>query len=184
MLAREGEWDEYGFHQCEFCGGAVQQSGAAEVGFRLDKDKRPVILSRCANPHTIECEFTIQTRSCADEPLPFGVIQRDEELYYQLRAESLPGERGNAHHRRKFGNEGKNPDTRVKALGIAIQRLRAAVAHFLDLFRLCLRMGWIGNHPKRYGYTPVSVRRAEAKKRKQREKRQRARAILAGGPSP
>jgi hypothetical protein len=43
----------------------------------------------------------------------------------------------------------------VKALGIAIHRLRAAVAHSLDLFRVCLRMGWIGNHPKRYTGKPV-----------------------------
>lgn len=40
-------------------------------------------------------------------------------------------------------------DTRVKMLGIAVMELRARISHFLTIFRVCLRQGWLGTLAKR-----------------------------------
>jgi hypothetical protein len=60
----------------------------------------------------------------------------------------------NAHalSRARHATLGDSLPIRPKRIGIEHQNVPAALACFLDIFRVCLRFGWIGNWPQRRPY--------------------------------
>ena len=135
--------DEYGFKVCEHCGGATRRTGT-EV-----RNGRMVAVFRCVDPLTRRCETAVQRVPCEAEPLLFGQVARDEELYFELRGGTNKN-RENVHAlaRIRHATVGDSLPIRCKRVGIAHQDLRAALACFLDIFRVCLRFGWLGNWPR------------------------------------
>lgn len=173
---RTDNHDEYGFLACEHCGGATRRAGTE---FRHG---RMVAAYRCIDPLTPQCETAAQRVPCEVEPLLFGPIARDEELYFELRGGANKS-RENVHAlaRVRHATEGNSLPIRCKRLGIAHQDLRAALACFLDIFRVCLRFGWIGNWPNR---KPWIVRRRSGSGgvRRLRELRAKVGVLLPRGP--
>jgi hypothetical protein len=90
-----------------------------------------------------------QSRALDDEPLVLGVLGRDSELYFELRNQGKPFEKSHRNGRTRYGTAANNVDTRPKRVGIEFLELRSSISHFVEVFRLCLRNGWIGNHPTR-----------------------------------
>jgi hypothetical protein len=145
---RADDLDEYGTIACDYCGSPTARLKVRGGDFVIKRGK-PYIRSRCANPHTPECLIRLQLTPCEREWLLLGVVSHEEELYFQLRR--VLREREKAHHdaRTRHGNEGKDERSRLKRLGIPFLELRDAIARFLDIFRICLRMGWIGTHERK-----------------------------------
>lgn len=135
--------DEYGVPYCKHCG---------SPGVRVRHESRRgkgYVRFRCANPHTPSCRGTLQSLACETEPRLLGVLGREDEVYYQLRARSKSSERAHRAERQRYATAGKNVDTRPKMLGVSVMELRARISHFLTTFRVCLRQGWLGNLAKR-----------------------------------
>jgi hypothetical protein len=143
---RRDTHDEYGIPTCRYCGGSGTTVGK-NLGFEFRRGK-PVITYRCASPVTQECYRRKQRRPCSLEWLLLGVISREDPLYYELRNQGKPSERMHGNARKRSGQSGNNLTSRPKRIGIPFMALRAAIGAFLDVFRLCLRFGWLGSHPK------------------------------------
>ena len=143
---RTDDHDEYGFRTCDHCGGPCKRTGTERRGAHL------VATFRCVDPLTPQCNQE-QSVPCDVEPLLFGVVSRDEDLYFELRS-GANRNKENAHAlaRARHATLGDSLPIRPKRIGIEHMDLRAALACFLDIFRVCLRFGWIGNWPKRHAY--------------------------------
>jgi hypothetical protein len=115
-----------------------------------------MIRYRCATPATDACYKRLQRRPCDLEWLLLGVISREDPLYYELRNQGKPSEKAHTNARTRSGQAGKDLTSRPKRIGIPFMTYRAAVGAFLDVFRLCLRHGWLGSHPQP---RPVTLRR-------------------------
>lgn len=143
---RRDTHDEYGIPTCKFCGGSGTTIGK-NLGFDIRRGK-PVIRFRCATLGEDRCyRRTPQSRPCSLEWLLLGVISREDPLYYELRHRGRPSEGSHGNVRRRTGQSGKNLTSRPKRIGIPFMALRAAIGAFLDVFRVCLRFGWLGSHP-------------------------------------
>lgn len=144
LMRIEGVVDEYGFNYCKHC-------GSPTIRVRHERDKRTgkgYVRARCANPHTDACRTQLQSFACSIEPRLLGVLGRDELLYHQLRVRAKSSERAHRSERQRYSTGGKNVDTRPKMVGVAVMELRARISHFLTIFRVCLRQGWLGNLAK------------------------------------
>lgn len=143
---RRDTHDEYGIPTCHYCGCSGTTIGK-NLGFEYRRGK-PVITYRCASPVTQDCYRRKQRRPCSLEWLLLGVISREDPLYYELRYQGKPSERMHGNARKRTGQSGKDLTSRPKRIGIPFMALRAAIGAFLDVFRICLRFGWLGSHPK------------------------------------
>ena len=76
-------------------------------------------------------------------------LPRYSERYQAVRAAHKNRERSFIQRRRRFGVAGKDETGRLKRRGNGAQRLRAAIARFLEWLFICLRHGWIGSHAYR-----------------------------------
>ena|SRR5471030_2805721 len=104
---------------------------------------------RCLDPKTVACEQHERRIPCDEESLLFGYEDRESPLYFQIRnVGKSRGEGLQWFGRRRYNDTSKTAETRPYRLGIAHVELRAALADFLDIFRVCLRHGWIGNWPR------------------------------------
>jgi hypothetical protein len=156
QLRRDGVCDEYGFTQCRYCGAPGATRGAG-LGWRTIRGV-PYILYRCSNPHTRECEQRLQKQRCSEHPTLLGVLSREDELYWELRGIQKNKEGTHAHSRARHNTSGRGSTSRAKRIGIPFMELRAAIARLLDIFRVCLRQGWLGEYER--------LNRAEARRRK------------------
>ena len=143
---RTDSHDEYGFAFCECCDGPTRRVGIRKHG----RTGEPYVVFRCLDPKTAACERFEKRIPCSEEWLLFGYMDRDSPLYFQLRRTGKS--RGEAPHwygRRRYADTSKTPETRPYIVGIDHVRLRAALSDFLDIFRVCLRFGWLGTWPRR-----------------------------------
>jgi hypothetical protein len=150
-LRKPGSHDEYGFASCRFCGGPGTFKG---LGFRL-KRGTPILEYRCANPITPDCGTRKQQKRCEEEWLLFGALTREDPLRFSLRADAMNKENAHAHSRSRYAVAGNSVYNRAKKLGIPWLDLRASAAQFLDIFRVCLRQGWIDSDAKRNTTPPM-----------------------------
>ncbi len=173
---RTADHDEYGYAFCEYCDGPTRR-----VGIRKIRGK-PTVIFRCLDPKTAACENSERHMRCSEEWLLLGYEDRDSPLYFQLRnAGKNRGEGPHWHGRRRYADTAKSPETRPYRVGIAHVQLRAALADFLDIFRVCLRHGWIGTWPKRNADHVVRRRGGEAAVKNLRRKRARLAVMLPQG---
>jgi hypothetical protein len=178
-LMRRDEYDEYGIPTCHYCG-----SPGTSVGRKLGWERRngkPVIRFRCTNPHTDQCRTAIQRIDCELEYLLLGVLSRECPLYFELRNQGRPQENAHQNARARYCLAGKNVTSRCKRIGIPFMALRAAVASFVEVFRLCLRHGWIGNHKKLNLAAPVRRKGGDRGVRALKRLRARAGLLLPRG---
>lgn len=143
---RRDTHDEYAIPTCHYCGGPGKTVGK-NLGYELRKGT-PVVRYRCAAPVTQACRNRLQRRPFELEWLLFGVVSREDPLYYELRGTGRPNEKAHQNSRTRTGQAGNNLTSRPKRVGIPFMAYRAAVGAFIDVFRLCLRYGWLGSHPK------------------------------------
>jgi hypothetical protein len=141
-LRQEGVVDEYGYCYCDFCG---------SPGYKHHYKHRNGVgytTYYCANPHTEKCRKTLQRKRCDIEPLVLGVLTHDEELYWELRNAGKPQEKAHRVARARYTTGANNVDTRPKRRGIPFLEFRSALSHFVEVFRLCIRQGWLDpDHP-------------------------------------
>lgn len=143
---RTDSHDEYGYAYCECCDGPTRR-----VGTRKNRRTRePYVVFRCLDPKTAACERFEKRVPCSEEWLLFGYENRDSPLYFQLRRTGKNrGEGPHWHGRTRYNDTSKTPETQAYRVGIGHVRLRAALADFLDIFRVCLRFGWLGTWQNR-----------------------------------
>lgn len=143
---RTDSHDEYGFAFCECCDGPTRRIG-------IRKNRRtgePYVVFRCLDPKTAACERFEKRVPCSEEWLLFGYMDRDSPLYFQLRRTGKNrGEGPHWYGRRRYNDTSKTAETRPYIVGIDHVRLRAALSDFLDIFRVCLRFGWLGTWPRK-----------------------------------
>lgn len=144
---RDVRWDEYGDPRCKHCGGPVIRVGNG-LGFVFDHGE-PVIRFKCHLGHTDECRKQTQQIACSENWRMLIGLPRHSERYMAVRAAHKNLERTFAQRRRRFAVSGKDETGRLKRRGNGAQRLRAAIARFLEWLYICLRHGWIGSHAHR-----------------------------------
>lgn len=144
---RDERWDEYGDPRCKHCGGPVLRQGDG-LGLTFDHGE-PVIRYRCHLGHTHECKTKTQQIACSENWRMLIGLPRYSERYHAVRAAHSNLERSFVQRRRRFGVAGKDETGRLKRRGAGVQRLRAAIARFLEWLFICLRHGWIGSHAYR-----------------------------------
>ena len=173
---RTDDHDEYGFVICECCSGPTSRVGIRKVR------GRPQLVFRCLDPKTPECERFERRVWCDEESLLFGYEDRESPLYFQLRG--IGKSRGEGVHwygRRRYNDTSKTAETRPYRVGIAHVELRAALADFLDIFRVCLRHGWIGDWPNSRPARVVRRKGGEAAVKSLRRKRSQLGLLLPRG---
>jgi hypothetical protein len=79
-------------------------------------------------------------------PILTGVAKYSERYQALLSLHDNVGEKGFNEDRSRFGVSGTDNTRRLRRRGVEAQRLRAAVARYLEWMFLCLRDGWIGSH--------------------------------------
>lgn len=166
---RTERWDEHG-PRCEHCGGPSNQHGA-KLGLTIVRGE-PVIRHRCMLGTTADC-LKIQQIRCNEEPLVLNGLSPTSERYQALAAAERNLERTHYQKRRRFAVAGKDDTGKLKRRGASVQRLRAAIARFLEWFYICLRHGWLGQHPYR-NLSDVLQRRAWGKVEKLLHRRRAA----------
>ncbi|HXH33035.1 MAG TPA: hypothetical protein VNJ54_01330 [Plantibacter sp.] len=132
-----GVVDEYGYCYCDFCG---------SPGTRHRYKRRNGIgytTYVCANPNSEKCRTTEQSKRCDTEPLFLGVLSHEDELYWELRGAGKQQERAHRVARARYSTGANNVDTRPKRIGIDFLELRSSLSHFVEVFRLCVRQGWL-----------------------------------------
>ena len=175
-LARDGEFNEYGFPLCQVCG-----SPGEIVDFRI-RNGEPMIAYRCTLPgDRAECE-RLQSKHCSDEWLLFGPLNRNDPLYFELRADGKPAEKNNSLDRRRYMLAGANPDTRAKRVGTAFLDLRACLGSFLDIFRVLLRQGWLESEVKLNPWEPKRRKGGETALHSFNRRLRRLGLLLPSGP--
>jgi len=180
---RTDRWDEHG-PRCQYCGGPSRLADGPGEGFALTGTGDPRIRFRCAIGWTQHCRTKLQTISCRHEPRALLPIGRRERLFHHLQQSHSHFEGIFDSWRDRYAVAGTSQATRSKRRGsIAAQKLRAAAALLAEWFRICLRQGYIGNHPRRNTSQPA--RRAGGAKRliRLRAYRQRHALDLPYGPA-
>ncbi len=156
-IRQEGVVDEYGYCYCDYCG---------SPGHRHRYKRRNgvgYVTYRCANPHTPNCRKTLQSKRCDTEPLVLGVLSHDQELYWELRNAGKPQEKAHRVARARYHSGANNVDTRPKRPGIAFLELRSSLSHLVEVFRLCIRQGWLD--PAHPNAKPSRVKHRQGGKR-------------------
>jgi hypothetical protein len=180
---RDGLYDEHG-PRCRYCGAPAAPARGAGEGFALTGTGDPRISYRCAIGWTTECQTKLQSISCTREPRALLPIGRNEKLFHDLMASHSHFEGVFDSWRDRYAVSGNSNATRSKrTASIAAQRLRAAAALLAEWFRICLRMGYIGNHAQRNPYQPVERDRGRPGLDAHRRYRQRNGLALPIGPA-
>jgi hypothetical protein len=141
-IRQPGIVDEYGYCFCDYC-------GSPGHGHRYKRrNGRGYVTYRCANPHTRKCRTELQSKPCDTEPLVLGVLSHEDELYWELRNAGKPHEKAHRVARARYTTGANNVDTRPKRPGIPFLELRSSLSHLVEVFRLCIRQGWLDpRHP-------------------------------------
>ena len=159
-IRQPGIVDAYGYCYGEFCGSPghdhryKRHNGIGYVTFR------------CANPQGPQahlCRTKPQSVRCDVEPLVLGVLSHEDELYWELRNAGKPQEKAHRVARARYQTGANNVDTRPKRPGIPFLELRSSLSHFVEVFRLCVRQGWLD--PTRANAKPGTVTRRPGGKR-------------------
>jgi hypothetical protein len=151
---RKAGWDEHG-PRCKHCGGPSAPYGGPGEGFRLNGVGDPRIHFRCAIGWTPHCK-KIQTISCRHEPRAMLPIGRREKVFHDLAHAHQTFEGVFDAWRDRYAVSGASQATRSKRrLSIRAQKLRGAAALLAEWFRICLRQGYIGDHPTRNTNKPL-----------------------------
>lgn len=149
-----GLWDEHS-PRCRYCGGPSAPASGPGEGFALTGTGDPRIAYRCALGWTPDCS-KMQTISCRREPRALLPIGRRERLFHDLLKSHSHFEGVFDAWRDRYAVSGTSNATRSKRrLSIQAQRLRGAAALLAEWFRICVRMGYIGNHAQRNPHQPV-----------------------------
>jgi hypothetical protein len=143
--------------RCRYCGGSSAPATGAGEGFALTGVGDPRLSYRCSTGWTEEdCRTKLQTISCRREFGALLPIGRQEKLFHDLMAAHSQFEGVFDAWRDRYAVSGTSNATRSKRrISIPAQRLRASAALLAEWFRICLRMGYIGNHAKRNPYEPA-----------------------------
>ncbi len=150
-----GRWDEHG-PRCKHCGGPSAPATGPGEGFSLTGAGDPRLAYRCALGWHPECRTKMQTISCKHEYRALLPIGRRERLFHDLMASHSHFEGVFDSWRDRYAVSGTSNATRSKRrTSLPAQRLRGAAALLAEWFRICLRMGYIGNHSRLNGYKPV-----------------------------
>jgi hypothetical protein len=151
----DGRFDEHS-PRCQYCGGPSAPASGPGEGFALTGSGDPRIAYRCALGWHEECRTKMQTISCRREYRALLPISRRERLFHDLMASHSHFEGVFDSWRDRYAVSGTSNATRSKRrLSIQAQRLRGAAALLAEWFRICVRMGYIGNHSRLNGHTPV-----------------------------
>jgi hypothetical protein len=177
---RKDTHDEYGIPTCKYCGGPGLTVGKKDHGYEIRRGKA-VVRYRCAAPIKDICRRKLQRYPFEREWLLFGVVSREDPLYYELRGAARPYERAHQNSRTRTGQAGNDLTSRPKRIGIDFMAYRAAVGAFLDVFRLCLRHGWLGSHPQPRAVVLKRREGGEEAVASVRRKRERAGLLLPRG---
>ena len=170
-IRQVGVVDEYGYCYCDFCGSPgtrhryKRRNGIGYVNYV------------CANPSTQRCHDRQQSKRCDTEPLFLGVLSHEDELYWELRSAGKQQERAHRVARARYSTGANNVDTRPKRIGIDFLELRSSLSHFVEVFRLCVRQGWL-DPASPQAKPSVSVLRKGGKKALEVMQRLRRRAGL------
>jgi hypothetical protein len=151
--------DRHGIPRCQYCGGPGDREVAG--GFYLDENENPRIRFFCQTMALPDCAKS-QSISCAKNWALLGPISRRTELYHSLKSAGRSSEQIFRHWEARYRLGGFGVDNRSKRLGIEWVRLRASAALALEWFRICLRHGWIGNHPCRNDGPTKTLRKETA----------------------
>lgn len=144
-----GRYDEHG-PRCRYCGGPSAPARGAGEGFALTGAGDPRLTYRCAIGWSAECQTKLQTISCTREYRALLPISRRERVFHDLLAAHSHFEGVFDAWRDRYAVSGTSNATRSKRRSsIAAQKLRGAAALLAEWFRICVRMGYIGNHPRR-----------------------------------
>jgi hypothetical protein len=149
--------DEHG-PRCAYCGGVGTAVGA-RLGLIRKQSGALAYYFRCADAHTSECRTarqfinmptTFPNRHSGDNYLwrMLPVLSPMTQRFQAILGNSLSQEHGHHHARKRYHENGNNETLKIKRFGAGAHRLRNAISRFVEWFRICLRHGWIGNHPK------------------------------------
>lgn len=141
------EYDEHG-PRCRSCGGPCLTEGP-RLGIQF-RDGKPRLHFRCMLRLLPECQ-----RVQSLDPLAYKsgcrcltAISRFNERYHALAALHSTFERTFRHQRERYAVAGADQAGKLRRFGVPAQRLRSAMATFLDWFRFALRFGILGDHRK------------------------------------
>ena len=151
----DGRFDEH-TPRCRYCGGPAAPYRGPGEGFALTGTGDPRLAYRCHIGWTAECRTKLQSVSCTREFRALLPIGRREKLFHDLMASHSHFEGVFDAWRDRYAVSGTSNATRSKRrVSIPAQRLRAAAALLAEWFRICLRMGYVGNHARRNPHHPV-----------------------------
>jgi hypothetical protein len=139
--------DRHGIPRCKHCGGPGNVEGAG-LGFYITDRGTPRIRFRCELGLTDECGGQ-QSINCEEEWRLLQPLNLLDPVYHQIRHRHSNRESVHLHKRTRYTVNGTEVTTRMKRVGVEWQRLRAEASIFIEWFRICLRHGFIGNHPTR-----------------------------------
>lgn len=168
---RTADFDEHG-PRCGFCGAPGSIVGAKLGMFRKESGTLALYF-RCADPHTADCITKRQHKNFPTGRIkpkdPTNILWRFAlglspmtERYQAILHTQFHFESNFRHQRKRYLSAGNDETGKLKRLGLGAHRLRAAISRFIEWFRICLRHGWLGNHPKT-NERPVRYRRGEHK---------------------
>lgn len=179
----DGRYDEHG-PRCQHCGGPAAPYRGAGEGFALTGTGDPRISFRCAlGRWTPDCR-KLQSISCRREPRALLPIGRNEKLFHDLMASHDHFEGVFDSWRDRYSVAGNSNATRSKrTVSIPAQRLRAAAALLAEWFRICLRMNYVGNHPRLNPRQPKPRDKGGSRYAAQRRYREREGLDLPIGPA-
>jgi hypothetical protein len=187
---RTEDFDEHG-PRCGHCGAPGITVGA-KLGVQRKASGSLALYFRCGDPNTVECMSARQHKN-----FPTGLTKKGDpanriwrlalplspltERYQAIQATHFSFEHTFRHHRKRYRSLGNDESGKIKRFGLAAHRLRCAIARFVEWFRISLRHGWIGNHPKQNN-EPVLYRRGERQLYKVLKERRRQGINLPYGP--
>lgn len=148
QLRVDGVIDEYGFCYCKHCG-----SPGTDHRFE-PREGTPYISYVCANTHDAKCRRGRQFFDGSKAPMLANVLHKEDELYWELRKAGKPQERAHRSARARYTTGANNIDTRPKRIGVEFLEMRSAISHFVEIFRVCIRQGWLGDHSHARPFPP------------------------------
>lgn len=188
---RSPDLDEH-VPRCLHCGAPGTIIGA-RLGMQRKVSGALVLRYRCDDPHAPNCLTEIQrlnmpTGSIKGSPAENRIwrlafpLSPLTERYHALSTTGFSFERTFHHQRLRYRTLGNDLTGKIKRFGLGAHRLRCAIARFVEWFRICLRNGWLGDHPK-VNTHPVLFRRGEQGLKKVLTERRRQGVNLPYGPA-
>lgn len=179
----DARYDEHG-PRCRYCGGPAAPARGAGEGFAITGTGDPRLTYRCVLGWTADCQAKLQTISCRREYRALLPIARTERVFHDLLASHSHFEGIFDSWRDRYAVSGTSNATRSKRrASIAAQKLRGAAALLAEWFRICLRMGYIGNHTKLNPHQPEERTTGARRLVKVRDYRDRHGLNLPIGPA-